>query len=148
PLRQPRHYILHERDIREVAEDEARARIRAVERLWNGELTRQKTTRPGCVDDERCVDLDGGTVARAAQGHAGWTHLARGQLGSIAIVHTGGNGLTHEVVVDVGAEPMRVRHVCVRARGDQQSLGLESAVRERGAGVMAIERESALQSSA
>src|SRR5204863_3268440 len=52
------------------------------------------------------------------------------------------------MMIDVSAHPVCVRDVCIRARGDQQSLGLEAIVRELFVGMVPVKRESALQPAA
>src|SRR5215467_11202347 len=53
------------------------------------------------------------------------------------------------MMVDVGAQPMRVRHAIVRARGDEQPFVLKPSrgVVGRGTRVMAIEGEAALETA-
>src|SRR5947207_942075 len=76
-----------------------------------------------------------------------WRDLRLGELDAIAVIDACSDGRAHEVMIDVGAEPVRVRHVFSRAGGDQQPLGIEACIRESRPRMMAIEREPALQSS-
>src|SRR5690242_9278963 len=52
------------------------------------------------------------------------------------------------MVVDIGAQPMRVGELVARTRRNQESLGVEPAISERFARMVSVEGESSLEAAA
>ena len=83
------------------------------------------------VDHEAGAELERLSVARPAEAQPVAVEFCSGEQRAIAVVDAGRDRLPDEVVVDVGAQPVRVRDLVVRARRDQQPLGVETAIGER-----------------
>src|SRR5438105_6192354 len=66
----------------------------------------------------------------------------------ITIVDARRDRLAHEMVIDVGTEPVRVGELVTRTRGDEEPLRIEAAIGERLTGMMSVECEAALQPAA
>ncbi len=108
-LRYSRHDVLHQADAIKVTEDKRGTRLGFLETGRNRELARQKAARTRGIDKEIRAQLEWGAVPRTAHAH-GIRRDARARQGyAIAIVDAGGDCLSHEMVIHVGAEPVRVR---------------------------------------
>src|SRR5438067_12056643 len=84
----------------------------------NRELLCEETAWTRRVDEEPGPHLERLSVASPAKPHGILCKVDRSQLRSIEIIHTRGNGLPHEMMIEVGAQPVRVRQRVVRAGGD------------------------------
>src|SRR5258706_15487733 len=113
-----------------VAEQQTGIRVSAVQSRWYLELARHDSTRPRGVDYE--------VGAQRLQ------HVGR-YLDAVAILDARRYGGTHEVMVDVRAEPVVVGDVIVGARGNEEALEARAVLRERASGVVAGEREATPQ---
>ncbi len=66
----------------------------------------------------------------------------------VEIGRAGFLGFAHEVVIEVGAIPVRVANLVVRAGGHHQLPRMRLVIRERLAGAMEIEGEAAFEAAA
>src|SRR5437764_13401968 len=107
----------------------------------NRKLTREESDRPRRIDDEVGMDVKGRAVSMSRHVRAISIDDGFSQLSAIPIVDAGGDRLSHEMMIDVGAEPVRVRHCLGWTGGDQQPLLRQIVALSRGIGVMPIEGE-------
>ena len=87
-------------------------------------------------------------LALGPQAHAAARDADRGHARAVPVVHAGRHRLAHEVVVHVRAQPVRVGHVVVGAGRDEQARAVGGVVGEGLPGLVAVEREAALQAAA
>src|SRR6185437_16583786 len=69
------------------------------------------------------------------------------ELDAISILDTSRRRFANEMMVDVGAQPMRIGDRIVGARGHEQSFRFEPSVGKSLPGMMAIEGEAAFESA-
>ncbi len=106
--RQPRHHVGEEAHAVEMAEQEAGVRVHPVQGRGDRKLVSHKAT------GSRGVHHELGSQRLQQVGR---------HDGPIAVLHTRRLCRAHKVMVHVGAEPVGVGEMVVRARGDQQPLG-------------------------
>ena len=145
--RQSRHDIVHATHVAEVTVHETRSGVRVGKAGGDAELTREESARAGRVDHEARVQLERVAVACAPETHPVGTQLRASQLGAVAIIDARVHRASHEMMVHVGAEPVRVRDRVARARGHQEPLGFETVVLERLPRMMPVEGEATLEAT-
>ncbi len=76
-------------------------------------------------------DLDGTSVARAFERHPGARVPDLLEARLVQVDRAGGPRLLHEREIELGTVPMRIRHLVVRARRDEQLPRVRIGVGER-----------------
>jgi len=110
-------------------------------------MPREKPSGSRRVHHESGEQLEVHAVAPGGELRTAARHLDADHVDAIAIVHTGALGLLDEMMIDVRAQPMRVGKRVGGAGRDEQSLGVQPAVLEELIGMMAVEREPALEAA-
>src|SRR5258708_24083764 len=146
-VRQAGFDVAHQLHSVEVAPDEGRSCLSAFEPGWNGKLPCEKAAGTGRIDEKGRAQRERDTLAVSAQEYTVRIDLRARHLDPIPIIHAQRDGLTDEMVVDVGTYPMRVGKRVDRACGDEEPLRVESAIREGFSWMMPIEGEASFQPS-
>src|SRR5450759_1681223 len=145
--RQTWDHLGHQTNVVEMAEEESGARLRAFEARRDLELSREKSGGSRGVNDEIRAEVERFAAALSAETHTIGAEIRACQLDAVAVVNSGVDGASHEVMVDVRAQPVRIRHGFARAGLHQQPLGSEPVILERPSRMMPIESEAAFESA-
>ena len=131
----------------EMAEDQRGVR----RRLQSGDrkLTSQESSGARGVDQQISLEANGLIVARSPEVPAvSRTCFQAGQLDLFDHLDARRSGLKHEMVIDVRAQPVRVRDGVRGAGGDEHAVIVGGAVGVGAAGRVAVEGEAPLEPAA
>src|SRR5690348_2771828 len=145
--RQSGKEIAHQTYAVEVAVENSRSRFGVLDGRGNAELACEESARARGVDYEASVQCEWLASASSGQHHTVRSGIRARQARSVAVIDTHVDRHPNEMMIDVGAQPVRIRQPILRARGDEQALGVETLSSERSIRMMSIESEAALQAA-
>jgi hypothetical protein len=135
-------------DAGEMGEERLRGGISAEPEVWHREYPAQGPPRAAGVHNEPGPEAQGPAAPMARQGRGVRLQVHALERRVVEILGAKGDGLLHQEVVDIGAQPMRVRQFVARARRHEQ-LRRSSAVGVVRSTVPVLEiGEAALQTAA
>src|SRR2546423_10333349 len=137
------NYVAHQSNAIKMTEDQSRASVRRIQSRGDRKLAREESARPRSINYEGGSDGELPAATRSREHRAVGREIRCRQLNIVAVLNPGGNCFAHEVVIHVRPEPMRVSDRIVGARGDEQSLRIQSTILKGAARMMSIKREPA-----
>ena len=135
-------------DIFEMREQATRRRQQRQLAPCQAKRAVQPAARPGGIDHEPGAKPHRLAIALSAKRHAVRLLVETRQLGLVKIIDADPLRLLDQVVVEVGAKPMRVSDLIARTGGDEQLVAALFVVAERLAKCMVKKRKPALETAA
>src|SRR6185503_8924857 len=121
--------------------------MRAIESRGDRQLSREKSSGTGRVDHKAGAQRQDSALMPPREHDRLTCEHGMCQLYLLTIIHPCRDGFANEVMIHIGTQPVGIGDCVVRARGDEQSFRVVSAVAEWLVGMVPVEGEAALESA-